>query len=109
MVALRLQGPLSGNGTGRVEVFYGGQWGTICDNNWNLRDARVACRELGYKYALRALQGSEVPDGTGKIWLNNVVCTGSEPSLASCSHWGWENHNCGHSMDAGVECSNGRI
>ena len=105
-----MQGPLSADGVGRVEIYHGEQWGTICDNNWNLRDARVACRQLGYKYTVKALRGSDVPDGTGKIWLNNVVCTGSEPSLESCHHRGWENHNCGHAMDAGVECSStGRI
>ena len=100
-----MQGPSSAKGTGRVEVLYKGQWGTICDNNWDINDARVICRQLGYKYGVKALLGDDVPDGTGKIWLDKVACTGSELILSSCSHGGLESRSCGHSKDAGVECS----
>ncbi|CAB4019299.1 deleted in malignant brain tumors 1 -like [Paramuricea clavata] len=104
-IPLRLQGPSSANGTGRVEVFYRGQWGTICDDIWNMNHVRVICRQLGFKYAVRALQGGQVPRGSGQIWLDDVRCSGSEQNLTSCSHLGWGNHNCQHHGDAGVECS----
>ena len=106
-VSVRLQGPSSSNGIGRVEVFHSGQWGTVCDDSWDINDAKVVCRQLGYPYAGRALQGSYVPDGTGRIWLDDVRCTGSEQNLIGCRHNGWGNHNCGHYEDAGVECSSG--
>ena len=104
-LSVRLQGPSSASGSGRVEVFHKGEWGTICDDSWSLNDAKVVCRELGYLYAVRTLSGYQVPDGTGQIWLDNVDCTGKEQSLSHCYHGGWGIHNCGHAEDAGVECS----
>ena len=102
---VRLRGPLSANGTGRVEILNKGQWGTICDDGWDINEAKVVCRELGYEYAVRALRGGQVPSGFGEIWLDDVKCTGNEENLTSCFHKGWGNHNCAHKEDAGVECS----
>ena len=107
--ALRLQGPLSANGVGRVEIFYNGEWGTICDDYWDLQDAAVVCRQLGYQYTIRAVKGRNAPQGIGPIWLNDVACTGNERNLFSCSHNGWGINNCGRGEDVGVECSSGNI
>ena len=107
MIPIRLQGPQSSNGTGRVEVFYRGEWGTICDNYWwDLRAANVACRQLGYQYAVRTIPGY-VPSSQSsrKIRLNAIRCTGKEQNLTSCSHTAWGYRSCNHNGDAGVECS----
>ena len=37
--------------------------------------------------------------------LDDLYCNGNEELLSECRHDGWGNHNCGHSEDAGVECS----
>ena len=102
-----MQGPSSATGTGRVEVLYRGQWGTICGgNSWDRNEATVVCRQLGYLNAVRARRGYYVPDGSGKIWLRNVRCNGNEQNLTSCFHGGWGNHYyCRHSNDVGVICS----
>ncbi|XP_028408851.1 fibrillin-1-like isoform X4 [Dendronephthya gigantea] len=104
---IRLKGPSISNGTGRVEVFYNGEWGTVCDDNWDIKDANVACRQLGYLYAIKALQGGNIPSGSGRIWSDEVACTGSEQKLSSCGRHvrGWGVHDCSHEEDAGVECS----
>ena len=101
-----MQGPQSSNGTGRVEIFYQGEWGTICDDYWHLNDANVVCRQLGYEYAVRNIPGyAQSSHGSGKIWLDDVGCTGKERNLSSCSHRGWGIHDCTHRDDAGVQCS----
>ena len=46
---LRLIGrPTSTEYEGRVELCYGEEWGTICDDFWGDTDANVVCRQLGY-------------------------------------------------------------
>ena len=88
-----------------MEIFHNGVWGTVCDDSWDLNDASVVCRALGYPDASRAPQSAYFGQGSGKIWLDDVSCQGRESSLKSCSHRGWGNHYCIHSEDASVICS----
>ncbi len=37
-----------GLGSGRLEIYLNGGWGTVCRNGFGLTEARVACRQLGY-------------------------------------------------------------
>ena len=94
----------SWNGEGRVEVFYNGVWGTVCDDIWNMNNARVVCRQLGYSDAVNALGHAHFGAGSGQIWLDDVNCAGSEDSIGNCQHNGWGSHNCNHNEDSGVVC-----
>ncbi|XP_078694916.1 scavenger receptor cysteine-rich type 1 protein M130-like [Branchiostoma floridae x Branchiostoma belcheri] len=99
---IRLMG---GNASyGRVEVWHDGQWGSICDDNWDINDAKVVCRQLGYQDAVAAYSHAEFGEGTGPILMDSVGCTGSEPQLSACAHEGWAVHDCKHEEDAGVGC-----
>ena len=89
-----------------MEVYYNGTWGTVCDDSWDVDDAHVVCRELGFYYALNVYRNARYGQGTGPILLDNVDCFGFELSLFSCTHKGVGNHNCDHSDDVGVRCGN---
>uniref|UniRef100_A0A673ZUY6 Soluble scavenger receptor cysteine-rich domain-containing protein SSC5D n=1 Tax=Salmo trutta TaxID=8032 RepID=A0A673ZUY6_SALTR len=96
------------NCSGRVEVFHSGQWGTVCDDDWDLLDAKVVCRALGCGVALEAPDQAHFGQGRGEIWLKDVQCSGNEGSLLGCSSDGLRSHNCGHSEDAAVICQGSR-
>lgn len=93
-----------GANEGRVEIFYSGQWGTVCDDQWDLLDANVVCHALGFENATQALGRAAFGPGSGPILLDEMECMGTEPSLANCKSLGWLLSNCRHEEDAGVIC-----
>ena len=91
---------------GRVEIFLLGQWGTVCDYNWDLADATVVCLQLGFPRAVGAPRSATFGAGSGPSWYRNVGCAGTELTLTECS----KSHSslgsaCSHSQDVGVVCS----
>ena len=86
-------------------MYHNGEWGTVCDDNWDLNDAQVICRELGFGQAVDVRHSAYYGQGSGPIWLDDLQCDGTELTIGDCAHRGWGHHNCRHGEDAGVKCS----
>jgi len=93
---------------GQVEIQYQGTWGAVCgryNSGWDIRDAHVICRMLGYKAAegrIRYIEG----EPTTRLLMDQVGCSGKEKSIAECYHRGWWNVDsyCTYKLLAGVVC-----
>ena len=96
---------------GRLEIFYNGAWGTICDDYWTKDDADVACRALGFVAAVEdynRYRTAYFGPGTAEqeIVLDDLNCNGDESGLLECPSGHPEPgiHNCRHSEDVGLRC-----
>ncbi|XP_071796352.1 scavenger receptor cysteine-rich type 1 protein M130-like [Asterias amurensis] len=101
-----VEGTTTGNSSGRVELRVNGQWGTVCQDDWDISDATVICRQLGFQAATAIVLNAGFGPGNGPIFMDDVQCDGSESSLLDCQlgqHLG--SHDCWHSKDTGVVCT----
>uniref|UniRef100_A0A8C1GDU2 SRCR domain-containing protein n=1 Tax=Cyprinus carpio TaxID=7962 RepID=A0A8C1GDU2_CYPCA len=87
---------------GRVEVFHDNVWGTVCDDSFDSVDALVVCKMLGFQRATNVFTDGA---GTGRIWLDELRCTGNEKSIFDCPHAGMGVNNCSHNEDVGISCA----
>ena len=101
---------------GKVEVGFDGVWGTLCNLEWTMPDARVLCKQMGY---IDGAVNSDIqyPPGNGPVWVDHFQCEGTEASVFTCTHTGWDHpweamahFGCSrHFRDATVECFNNPI
>ncbi|KAK2893024.1 hypothetical protein Q8A67_013012 [Cirrhinus molitorella] len=91
--------------SGRVEVRHDNQWGTVCDNGWDLTDAAVVCKELNCGNVIEVKSAAYFGPGVGSVWIDDAQCTGSEASLVNCTSTKWGIQSCEHLKDAGVTCN----
>lgn len=91
---------------GRVEIFFHGEWGTVCDDMFNMKAADVVCKQLGFPAAVHVAKRAELgAGGVGvSILLDDVECEGTEKTLLQCKHAKIGKHNCSHDEDVGVIC-----
>ena len=96
---------------GRLEIYYNGAWGTICDDYWNKNNADVACRALGFAASVEdynrfrtAYFGPGSADQA--IVLDDLLCTGNESGLLECPslHPRPGISNCRQSEAVGLRC-----
>ncbi|KAL0148678.1 hypothetical protein M9458_056005, partial [Cirrhinus mrigala] len=101
---LRLSGG-EGRCSGRLEVYHNAVWGSVCDDQWDISDAQVVCRQLVCGAALRADGNSVFGAGESVVWLNRIECRGNEIHLWDCP-LSLNNHtDCSHKEHAGLTCA----
>ncbi|XP_063960658.1 scavenger receptor cysteine-rich type 1 protein M130-like [Lytechinus pictus] len=107
---VRLQNGLTPR-EGRVEVRINGTWGTLCDNSFDINDANVVCRSLGFTGALGTTSLSEFGPSTLTIHPADFRCNGQETDLSECSRSNLDHlpEGCDSNIkEAGVRCSDCR-
>ena len=76
------------------------------DTNWDMNDATVVCKELGFPSALDISR--HLPSDHVRVFLTNVQCTGSEAKLADCTA-DYDTKYSSSMKTAGVVCQNVRL
>ncbi|XP_076082552.1 scavenger receptor cysteine-rich domain superfamily protein-like [Mytilus galloprovincialis] len=88
---------------GTVELYHSGKWGEVCDNNFDVRDAEVICKMLGYTVGVPRLLNS-TGSGTGLVWMDNLRCDGDETDVALCKSDGFGSKTCSNNRKAAIYC-----
>lgn len=59
---------------GRLEVFYNGAWGTVCDDEVDLNLAKVVCQQLGFQRGITWAHSAKFGKGQGAFGFNFSRC-----------------------------------
>ncbi|XP_072017981.1 uncharacterized protein [Amphiura filiformis] len=105
-----LQREAEGGYKGRVEVEHNGQWGTICNTGWDVNDANVVCKQLGYQGATSTYDvtsDSDITNIARTVWYQNVQCDGTENNLSQCAKTIFDGIDaaCTNRQDVAVTCT----
>uniref|UniRef100_A0A669EH69 SRCR domain-containing protein n=1 Tax=Oreochromis niloticus TaxID=8128 RepID=A0A669EH69_ORENI len=90
-----------GKNQGRVEVKHNNVWGTVCDDRFDRLDGLVICKMLGFQTVHSTFTADP---GSGKIWLDELRCTGAEDDIFDCPRGQIGVNDCNHNEDAGLHC-----
>ena len=95
---------------GNVQLLHNGEWGYVCDDEWDYADAKVACDQLDQRGVDAVRLNSHYGTQSGTIWMNNMKCNGTENTLQECQNSGWgKTKNCTISDKAGAMCTKGKF
>ncbi|CAG2230933.1 DMBT1 [Mytilus edulis] len=94
--------------SGRVELYHGGRWGSVCGHSFDSKAAEVMCRMLGFKpeyTSPRAKLSSMFGPSNAPARLSMMSCSGTELDIYACIQGAWASNTCNSSQEAGVDCS----
>ncbi|XP_028429573.1 scavenger receptor cysteine-rich type 1 protein M160 isoform X3 [Perca flavescens] len=77
-------------------------WSSVCEDDFDLQDAEVVCRELGCG-APSVLQGALYGDMEASVWTKEFQCRGHESALLDCDSS--DRHTCSSGKAVGLTCS----
>ncbi|KAK9892447.1 hypothetical protein WA026_019899 [Henosepilachna vigintioctopunctata] len=94
---------------GRIEVGAFGRIGFVCDDKFDIKDANIVCRELGYNLGAVEVKGNSYYAKNISLdnvfyMMDDVTCQGNETSLKDCDFNGWGSHDCTNQEVVGVIC-----
>ncbi|WAR21595.1 FBN2-like protein, partial [Mya arenaria] len=101
-----------GENAGKVELFVDGHWGKVCENSFDINDAKVLCSMLGARTTAYLL-GNFYGNGSGPALLNYLGCRGTENTTNECSYgapyyyrrYSWYTHDCYQSDSVSLICT----
>ncbi|XP_037630441.1 LOW QUALITY PROTEIN: scavenger receptor cysteine-rich type 1 protein M160-like [Sebastes umbrosus] len=90
--------------SGRLEVKSNQSWSSVCEDDFDLQDAEVVCRELGCG-APSVLQGALYGDVEAPVWTKEFQCGGHESALLDCDSSDSDRNTCSPGKAVGLTCS----
>merc|ERR1712113_859690 len=108
MRLLAADGSPSIDGTGRLEIYVGGAWGSVCFSGFTAGAANVACKAMGFSGA----QSSDGASPCGRVGgcgsaapqIGEVACAGQEVDFLSCPHAGVDDVFCAPEESVWLRC-----
>ncbi|XP_026101686.1 deleted in malignant brain tumors 1 protein-like [Carassius auratus] len=91
--------------SGRLEMYFGGRWGSLCDAAFDQQDAEVVCRELDCGAPVQVLGAAAFDKGDAQMWTQEIQCRGNESHIQRCPSSNSHKTNCTHENDVGLICS----
>uniref|UniRef100_A0A673A8Y9 SRCR domain-containing protein n=2 Tax=Sphaeramia orbicularis TaxID=375764 RepID=A0A673A8Y9_9TELE len=90
--------------SGRLEVRSNQSWSSVCEEDLDLNDTQVVCRELGCG-APGLLQGGLYGEGEAPVWTSELQCEGNESAVLDCRRSSSAAKTCSNGTAAGLTCS----
>ncbi|XP_028275163.1 scavenger receptor cysteine-rich type 1 protein M130-like [Parambassis ranga] len=90
--------------SGRLEVKSDQSWSSVCEDDFNLQNAEVVCRELGCG-APSVFKGGLYGAAEAPVWMRRFQCGGHESALLDCGSSQSTENSCSAGKAVGLTCS----